>query len=158
MSLSIDPTALCQQFLSQSAPQRLEILHQLGLERYQQLLCFLSPTAANQQCLLRFFANPQQVKFPQLQGADLTGLDLQGMNLIRAKFNNAQLGQCCLRAADLIFGDFSGANLTQADLRGCTINETQWLNTIVFRCDLRQAVGLSAQQRHLLQQQGAILD
>jgi uncharacterized protein YjbI with pentapeptide repeats len=158
MSLSIDPTTLCQQFLSQSSPQRLEILQQLGLERYQQLLCFLSPTAANQQCLLRFFTNPQQVKFPQLQGANLSGLDLQGMNLIRAKFNNAQLVQCCLRSADLIFGDFSGANLTAADLRGCTINETQWYEAIVFHCDLRQTIGLTAQQQHSLQQQGAILD
>jgi Pentapeptide repeats (8 copies) len=153
-----DPTDICWQFLNQSVAQRLETLQILGLERYQQLLCQLSPTVANQECLRRFLVNPQRVKFPQLQGADLAGLNLQRMNLIRVKFNNAQLQNCCLRFADLIFGDFTGANLSAADLRGCTLNEAQWSHAIMIRCDLRGAVGITSQQQQVLRQNGAIID
>ncbi len=155
---AIDPLDLCQQFLSQSATQRLEILQRMGLERYHQLLCHLTSTEANHRCLQRFLINPHQVKFPQLQGADLRGLNLQKMNLVRAKFNQAQLQNCCLRSADLIFGDFTGADLSNADLRGCTVNESQWKKAIVINCDLRATVGLTPQQQRLLRQQGAILD
>jgi uncharacterized protein YjbI with pentapeptide repeats len=154
---ALNPPDFCGQFLQLPAAQRLSILQNIGLERYQQLLCYLSPTAANHECLQGFLVAPQQVKFPQLQGADLTGLDLRGMNLIRAKFNNSRLTSCCLRSADLIFGDFTGANLCDADLQDCTINEAQWLNAIVLRCDLRGAVGLTPQQQSLLQRNGAIL-
>ncbi len=154
----IDPLDLCQQFLSQSATQRLETLQKMGLERYHQLLCHLAYTEANHRCLQHFLINPHQVKFPQLQGADLRGLNLQGMNLVRAKFNQAQLQSCCLRSADLIFGNFTGADLSNADLRSCTVHESQWDNAIVIHCDLRGAVGLTPPQQRLLRQQGAILD
>ncbi len=158
MRLSRDSTDFCWQFLHQSVALRRETLQKLGLERYQQLLCHLPPTNANQLCLRRFLADARRVKFPQLQGADLADLDLQGMNLIRAKFNNAQLQRCCLQSADLIFADFTGADLSDADLRHCTLHESQWTNTIVIRCDLRGTVGLTSQQQQILSQAGAILD
>ncbi len=158
LNLSIDPTIRCRQFLSQSAAGRLITLQKMGLERYQQLLCQIAPTPANEQCLQRFLIDPQQVKFPQLQGADLQGLNLQGMNLIRVKLHNAQLQGCRLQNADLIFGDFTKANLSDANLSGCTLNESLWKNAIVIRCDLRATVGLTPQQRQWLSQQGAILD
>jgi Pentapeptide repeats (8 copies) len=158
LNLSIDPIIRCQQFLSKSAAQRLTTLQAMGLERYQQLLCQMAPTSANEKCLLRFLIHPQQVKFPQLQDADLQSLNLQGMNLIRVKFNNAQLQDCSLQNADLIFGDFTGANLSGAHLRGCTINESIWTDAIVIRCDLRGVMGLSQEQQQWLRQQGAILD
>lgn len=157
INVASDPLDICQEFLAQAVPQRLKILQNMGLERYEQLLCHLNATEANYQCLCRFLIHPHQVKFPQLQGADLRGLNLQHMNLVRAKFNQAQLQGCDLRSADLIFGDFTGANLTNADLRGCTVNESQWQNAIVTCCDLRSAVGLTLQQQRLLYQQGAIL-
>ncbi|MEY4519194.1 MAG: hypothetical protein RLZZ499_1793 [Cyanobacteriota bacterium] len=153
-----DSIDICQEFLSQPIPQRLNTLQNMGLERYHQLLCHLTFTEANYQCLRRFLIHPHQVKFPQLQGADLRGLNLQKMNLVRAKFNQAQLQGCCLRSADLIFGDFTGADLSNADLRGSTLNESQWHNAVVTRCDLRSTVGLTPQQQQLLRQQGAILD
>jgi uncharacterized protein YjbI with pentapeptide repeats len=158
MSLSRDSNDFCWQFLHQPTALRLETLQKLGLERYQQLLCHLTPSTANQRCLRRFLEGAQQVKFPQLQDADLADLNLQGMNLIRAKFNNAQLQRCCLRSADLIFGDFTGADLSDADLRNCTLYESQWTNTIVIRCDLRGTVGLTPQQQQMLRTAGAILD
>jgi uncharacterized protein YjbI with pentapeptide repeats len=158
INVASDSMDICQEFLSQPISQRLKILQNMGLERYHQLLCHLAFTEANYQCLHRFLIHPHQVKFPQLQGADLRGLNLQKMNLVRAKFNQAQLQGCCLRSADLIFGDFTGADLSNADLRGCTINESQWRDAIVTHCDLRDTVGLTPQQQQVLRQKGAILD
>ncbi len=157
-NLSTNPIIRCRQFLAQSSAQRLITLQTMGLERYQQLLCQIASTPANEECLLRFLIYPQQVKFPQLQGADLQSLDLQGMNLIRAKFNQAQLQGTALQTADLIFGDFTGANLSGSRLWGCTINESIWTDAIVIRCDLRRAIGLSREQQQSLRQRGAILD
>ena len=158
INVTRDPLDICQEFLFQSVPQRLETLQNMGLERYHQLLCHLVDTEANYQCLRRFLIHPHQVKFPQLQGADLAGLNLQKMNLVRAKFNQAHLQGCCLRSADLIFGDFREADLSNADLQNCTVNESQWHNAIVTRCDLRGSRGLTAEQQHSLRQRGAILD
>ncbi|MFA9202214.1 MAG: pentapeptide repeat-containing protein [Candidatus Nanopelagicaceae bacterium] len=158
INVTRDPLDICQEFLSRSTPQRFETLQNMGLERYHQLLCHLTATEANYRCLRRFLINPHQVKFPQLQGADLRGLNLQQMNLVRAKFNQALLQGCCLRSADLIFGDFTGADLSNADLRGCTVNESQWRDAVVTHCDLRGTVGLTPQQQQVLYQKGAILD
>ncbi len=158
INVTRDPLDICQEFLSQSTPQRFETLQNMGLERYHQLLCHLTSTEANYHCLRRFLINPHQVKFPQLQGADLAGLNLQRMNLVRAKFNHAHLQGCCLRFADLMFGDFTAADLSNADLHGCTVNESQWNYAIVTRCDLRGSRGLTTEQQHSLRQRGAILD
>jgi uncharacterized protein YjbI with pentapeptide repeats len=158
INLASDSIDICQEFLSQSVSQRLKTLQNMGLERYHQLLCHLTSTEANYQCLRRFLIHPHQVKFPQLQGADLRGLNLQQMNLVRAKFNQSLLQGCCLRSADLIFGDFTGADLSNADLRGCTVNESQWNDAVVTRCDLRGTLGLTFPQQQLLRHQGAILD
>ena len=147
----------CTQFLEQNAQQRLLTLNKLGLARYD-FLTQIPLTEANIACVMRFFSNPNQVKFPNLQGADLSGLVLDGVNFIRGNLTGANLRGSRLLEADLIFANFTGADLRAADLRGATLNETEWSAALVAGCNLGTGIGLTKQQHTDLNVRGAIVD
>ncbi|MEH2313845.1 MAG: pentapeptide repeat-containing protein [Nostoc sp.] len=142
------------QFLEQSPPQRLQILNNLGIARYE-FLTKIRLNEANIICIMRFFKSPSQLKFPNLIGADLSGLILDGVNFIRGNLSGANLQGSSLINADLLFVNFTKADLTNADLRGATLNETIWLETLVDKCQLGVGSGLNYLQRQDLQVRGA---
>lgn len=144
-------------FLEQNSQQRLLILKQLGLARYD-FLAKIPLNQANITCIMRFFKAPSQVKFPNLRGADLSGLVLDGVNFIRADLTGANFQRSRLLEADLIFANFTRADLREADLRGATLNETLWSEALVEGCHLGSGIGLSHQQRQNLKTRGAIID
>ncbi len=139
------------EFLKSSIEQRLIVLENVGLLRYAKLLTQMKLNDRNIACVANFLRDPSRIKFPQLIGADLAGLNLDGVNFIRANLTGANLVGCCFRDADLIFGNFSGANLSGADLRGATLNETIWTGAIVSGCDFRDSTGLGSLQLRDLQ-------
>jgi uncharacterized protein YjbI with pentapeptide repeats len=151
-----DLQTFCQDFCSQAHFSKTAILRQYGLDRYSQLLTQLQPVPENLRCLGMFFTQPDRMKFPQLQGTNLTGLDLSNTNMIRANFTDANLQDCNLQGADIIFGNFSHANLTKANLQGCTLNETCWQESIVTDCILCGSKGLPLSQQQILLTKGAI--
>jgi uncharacterized protein YjbI with pentapeptide repeats len=144
------------QFLEQNAQQRLLILKNLGLARYD-FLTQIPLNQANVACVMRFFDNPNRVKFPNLRGADLSGLVLDGVNFIRGDLTGANLRGSRLLEADLIFANFTGADLREADLRGATLNETVWSAALVEGCNLGTGIGLTKEQRTDLKICGAIV-
>ncbi|BAY11980.1 pentapeptide repeat-containing protein [Calothrix sp. NIES-2098] len=141
-------------FLEQTPQKRLQILQQLGIARYT-FLTQMRINEANINCISRFLNNPNQVKFPNLNGADLSGLNLDTVNLIRGNLLGANLQGSSLVNADLLFANFTRADLRNADLRGATLNETIWLAALVDECQLGVGTGLSHQQRKDLQLRGA---
>jgi uncharacterized protein YjbI with pentapeptide repeats len=145
------------QFLEKSPPQRLQILKQLGIARYD----FLTQIRLNDPniiCMMRFFEYPSQLKFPNLMGADLSGLILDGVNFIRGNLLEVNLQGSSLVNADLLFVNFTKADLRNADLRGATLNETIWLETLVDKCHLGVGTGLNHLQCQDLQLRGAIFN
>lgn len=148
----------CVRFLEQTPEQRLLILKQLGLARYADFLTQMPLNQANIACVMHFFNHPSQVKFPNLKGADLSGLALNGVNLIRGDLSLASLQGSSLVDADLIFANFTRADLRSADLSGATLNETIWLGTLVDKCRLGLGIGLTPEQRIDLKQHGAKFD
>ena len=142
------------QFLEQSPPQRLQILKQLGIARYE-FLTKIRLNEGNIICMMRFFKDPSQLKFPNLMGADLSGLILDGVNFIRGNLSGANLQGSSLVNADLLFANLMQADLRNADLRGATLNETIWLQTLVDNCQLGIGNGLTQLQRQDLQLRGA---
>ncbi|MBD2244485.1 pentapeptide repeat-containing protein [Nostoc sp. FACHB-888] len=142
------------QFLEQSSSQRLQILKQLGIARYD-FLTKIRLNEANIICMMRFFQYPSQLKFPNLIGADLSGLILDGANFIRGNLSGANLQGTSLINADLLFANFTKADLRNADLRGATLNETIWLEALVDKCHLGVGTGLTQMQRQDLQLRGA---
>lgn len=157
LSSTPDLQAICTDFLQQTALQRLVLLKQIGLARYD-VLTKMRLTEANVACVMRFFKEPKLVKFPQLQGADLSDLILNNANFIRGKLENANLTGSSLMNADLIFANFTKANLTSADLTGATLNETIWVGTLVAGCKLGTGIGLTTAQRKDLDLRGAKFD
>ncbi|WP_375471579.1 pentapeptide repeat-containing protein [uncultured Nostoc sp.] len=142
------------QFLEQSPLQRLQTLKQLGIARYE-FLTKIQLNEANIICMMRFFKYPSQLKFPNLIGADLSGLILDGVNFIRGNLSGANLQGSSLVNADLLFINFTKTDLRNADLRGATLNETIWLETLVDNCQLGVGTGLNHLQRQDLQLRGA---
>ncbi|MEH2026599.1 pentapeptide repeat-containing protein [Nostoc sp.] len=145
------------EFLEQSPTKRLKILKQLGIARYD-FLTKMQLNEANIICMMRFFKYPSQLKFPNLIGADLSGLILDGVNFIRGNLSGANLQGSSLVNADLLFANFTKADLRNADLRGTTLNETIWLETLVDKCQLGVGTGLDYLQRQDLEQRGAIFN
>jgi hypothetical protein len=94
----------CTQFLEQNSQQRLLKLKNLGLARYE-FLTQIPITEANIACVMRFFKDPSRAKFPNLRGAELSGLVLDGVNFIRGDLTGANLKGSRLLEADLIFVD-----------------------------------------------------
>ncbi|MBE9037360.1 pentapeptide repeat-containing protein [aff. Roholtiella sp. LEGE 12411] len=142
------------QFLQQSPPQRLQILKELGIARYE-FLTKIRLNEANIICIIRFLQYPSKLKFPNLMGADLSGLILDGVNFIKGNLSGANLQGSSLVNADLLFVNFTRANLRNADLRCATVNETIWLDTLVDECKFGTGIGLTKLQRQDLQRRGA---
>ncbi len=113
-------------FLKKPPQKRLLVLNEIGLARYASFLTIMPLAEANIACTMRFFINPSKAKFPNLQGADLASLVLDGVNFIRADLSKANLSNSSLVDADLIFANFTNANLSNANLQGATLNETIW--------------------------------
>ena len=147
-----DETAI--QFLQASPLQRLQILQNMGISRYE-FLTKICLNDANIKCVMRFFENPSQLKFPNLSGADLSGLVLDEVNFIRGNLSAANLQNSSLVNADLIFVNFTKADLRNANLTGATLNETIWINTLVDNCHFGVGTGLTKLQRQDLQLRGA---
>ncbi|MDZ7960657.1 MAG: pentapeptide repeat-containing protein [Aulosira sp. DedQUE10] len=141
-------------FLEQTPVQRLQILQQLGIARYD-FLTQMRLNEANIICIMRFLNNPSQLKFPNLSCADLSSLNLKAVNLIRGNLSGANLQNSSLVNADLLFANFTKADLRNADLRSATLNETIWLDALVDECQFGNGTGLSLQQRKDLQLRGA---
>ncbi|MDZ7967377.1 MAG: pentapeptide repeat-containing protein [Nostoc sp. DedSLP03] len=144
-------------FLEQSSPQRLQILKQMGIARYD-FLTKIQLNEANIICIMRFFKYPSQLKFPNLMGADLSGLVLDGVNFIRGNLSEANLQGSSLVNADLLFVNLTKADLRNADLRGATLNETIWLETLVDKCQFGEGIGLTHLQRQDLESRKAIFN
>lgn len=142
------------EFLEQNSQQRLQVLKELGIARYE-FLTKMPLNEANIICIMRFFQSPQQLKFPNLMGADLSGLILDEINLIRGNLSGANLQNTSLVNADLLFVNFTKADLRNANLRGATLNETIWLDTLVGECQFGKGNGLTQLQRKDLQLRGA---
>lgn len=145
----------CKQFLQASRCQRLLQLQQLGLARYADFLTQMRLNEVNLLCVMRFFQNPSRVKFPQLQGADLSNLVLNGSNLIRGNLTQANLQETSLINADLIFANLTNADLRNANLTGATLNETIWQGAKVEDCIFGEGIGLTNIQRQNLILRGA---
>ncbi len=107
---------------------------------------------------MRFFKEPSQTKFPNLRGAELSGLVLDGVNFIRGDLTRVNLKGSRLLEADLIFANFTGADLRNADLRGATLNETIWSATLVEGCNFGTGIGLTDEQRTDLVACGALFE
>lgn len=148
---------LCTQFLEQNAQQRLLTLKNLGLARYE-FLTQIPLTEANVACVMHFFKDPSRAKFPNLRGAELSGLVLNGVNFIRGDLTGANLKGSRLLEADLLFANFTKADLRDADLRGATLNETVWTTALVKGCKFGTGIGLTHKQRTDLKVGGAIFD
>ncbi len=148
---------ICTQFLEQNAQQRLLTLKNLGLARYE-FLTQIPLSEANVACVMHFFKDPSRAKFPNLRGAELSGLVLDGANFIRGDLTGANLKGSRLLEADLLFANFTGADLRDADLRGATLNETIWTSALVEGCKFGTGIGLTNKQRTDLQVSGAIFD
>ncbi|GAB1538625.1 hypothetical protein NUACC21_12870 [Scytonema sp. NUACC21] len=142
------------QFLEQNPKERLQVLKQLGIARYD-FLTNIRLNESNIVCMMRFLQNPSQLKFPNLMGADLSGLVLDEVNFIRGNLSGVNLCESSLINADLIFANFTHADLRNANLTGATLNQTVWLNTLVDGCEFGQGIGLTQNQRADLQLHGA---
>ncbi|BBD58211.1 pentapeptide repeat-containing protein [Nostoc sp. HK-01] len=142
------------QFLEQNPKQRLQTLKLLGIGRYE-FLTKVKLNEANIVCIMRFFQNPQQLKFPNLVSADLSDLVLDEVNFIRGNLTYANLQRSSLVNADLLFVNFTKADLRDADLTGATLNETIWLDALVEGCQFGQGIGLTQLQSQDLKLRGA---
>lgn len=149
-----DLYSICKQFLQENSYERLRQLQQLGLGRYANFLTQMRLNETNVICVMRFFQNPNRVKFPQLQGADLSNLILDNVNLIRGNLSGANLQGSSLVNADLIFANFSGANLNYTNLLGATLNETIWQDALVKQCNFGTGIGLTSTQQDDLVRRG----
>lgn len=156
--LAQDLRATCTQFLQSSPQQRLLVLQQIGLGRFADFLMKLRLSEANIACVMGFFRTPSCVKFPKLKAADLSYLNLDGVNFIRGDLSGANLRGSSLVNADLIFANFTDADLRDADLTGATLNETIWSGTLVDRCQLGTGIGLTTEQCRDLKMRGAKFD
>ncbi|HEY9690976.1 MAG TPA: pentapeptide repeat-containing protein [Oculatellaceae cyanobacterium] len=155
-SLSQELYYNCIQFLEQTAQPRLLLLKKIGLARYADFLTQMPLNEANIKCVMRFFREPSRVKFPNLRGADLSGLVLDQANFIRGDLSEANLRRSSLVNADLIFANFTKADLTDANLRGATLNETIWCDALVKQCRFGTGIGLTDKQRQHLKVNGAV--
>lgn len=142
-------------FLEKTPQKRLLILKEMGLARYADFLTIMLLTETNIACIMRFFNDPKRVKFPNLHGADLSGLVLDGVNFIRGDLSGANLSNSSLIDADLIFANFTNANLSNANLQGATLNETIWLGASVINCNFGVGIGITNKQRQELASYGA---
>jgi uncharacterized protein YjbI with pentapeptide repeats len=143
-------------FLEKPPHKRLLVLKEMGLARYATFLTIMPLTAANISCIMRFLGDPPKVKFPNLQGAELSGLVLDGVNFIRGDLSGVNLSNSSLVEADLIFANFTNANLNNANLQGATLNETIWNSALVKNCNFGAGIGITNKQYQELVTRGAM--
>ena len=154
LTQNLDQTSI--DFLERSPQKRLLILKEMGLARYAIFLTIMPLAEANIACIMRFFSNPTKAKFPNLQGAELSGLVLDGVNFIRGDLSWANLSNSSLVDADLIFANVTNANFSNANLQGATLNETIWDGAIVENCNFGAGIGITNKQRQKLVSCGAM--
>ncbi|MEM8715433.1 MAG: pentapeptide repeat-containing protein [Cyanobacteria bacterium P01_A01_bin.3] len=147
-----------EQFLKTDRDRRSQILDHLGLSRYSEILLPMQASEANITCVERFLSAPDRVKFPQLQGADLSNLALNNVNLIRADLTGTNLRESSLQAADLLFAKAIATDLRGANLRGATLSRTVWTHALVDDCNFGAGNGLTNLQREELRRRGARFD
>ncbi len=107
---------------------------------------------------MRFFQYPHELKYPNLIGADLSNLNLDGVNFMQGDLSYANLQDSRLLNANLVFTNFTGAELKNANLKGATLNEAIWVDAVVDGCIMGSGKGLTIVQRKNLQTRGAIFD
>jgi uncharacterized protein YjbI with pentapeptide repeats len=144
-------------FLEQSPEKRLELLRELGIDRYS-FLTKLRFNDTNLMCIMRFFQYPHELKFPNLIGADLSNLNLNGVNLMQGDLSYANLQDSSLVNANLAFTNFTGADLSNANLKGATLTQAIWVDTIVEGCVMGLGKDLTIVERKDLQTRGALFD
>jgi uncharacterized protein YjbI with pentapeptide repeats len=144
-------------FLEQSPEKRLELLQELGIDRYS-FLTKMRFNDTNLICIMRFFQYPHELKYPNLIGADLSNLNLDGVNFMQGDLSYANLQDSRLLNANLVFTNFTGAELKNANLKGATLNEAIWVDAVVDGCIMGSGKGLTIVQRKNLQTRGAIFD
>jgi uncharacterized protein YjbI with pentapeptide repeats len=142
-------------FLEQDETVRTQILREYGIARYT-FLTRMQLNQANIICVMPYLENPSKLKFPNLVGADLSNLILDGVTLIRANLSHANLSNSSLVNADLLFANLTGTNLRHANLQGATLNETIWQDALVTGCQLGGSIGLIGAQRQDLLMRGAV--
>jgi uncharacterized protein YjbI with pentapeptide repeats len=143
-------------FLEQDEAGRLQILREYGIARYT-FLAKMQLNHANIVCVMRYLENPNKLKFPNLMGADLSGLILDGVTLIRGNLSHANFSNSSLVNADLLFANLTGTDLRSCNLQGATLNETIWQDALVTGCLLDGSIGLTSMQCHDLQMRGAVV-
>lgn len=79
---------------------------------------------------------------PQLDGADLSRADLDGVNFCDVRLRRANLADAMLGGADL-----SRADLEDADLRGTRLHGARWLNTNFRGSLIDERTKINATQR-----------
>lgn len=147
-----------EQFLTASPDVRRQELDRLGLLRYSKFLVPMVLSEANSICVERFLKTPAQVKFPQMHGADMSGLLLDTVNFIRADLSGANLSDSSLRDANLLFAKAIAADLRGADLRGTSLSLTNWTDALVEGCRFGLGNGLTPVQVKQLRDRGALFD
>ncbi|MEM9567828.1 MAG: pentapeptide repeat-containing protein [Cyanobacteria bacterium P01_E01_bin.34] len=152
------PSIAAEQFLFADRDRRRQILDRLGLSRYGDILLPMQASDANITCVERFLTAPDRVKFPQLQGADLSNLALNNVNLIRADLTGTNLRESSLQTADLLFAIAIASDVRGADLRGATLSRTIWTNALVENCNFGAGKGLTNRQREELRGRGGRFD
>ncbi|BAC89928.1 pentapeptide repeat-containing protein [Gloeobacter violaceus] len=143
-------------FLELAPEERRRVLKALGLNRYSSFLVPMSSSEANIVCVSRFLRHPERVKFPDLRGVELSGLDLAEINWIRGDLSGADLRGCGLVRANLLFARLEDANLGGADLRGATLAETVWTGATVSGCRFGAGLGLGEAARRDLTARGGL--
>jgi len=98
------------------------------------------------------------LRHADLRGADLTGANLTGADLRNARLSGAILTRANLTGVrmpdvDLVDTVLDHASLEQADVAG-----VRWVGTSVNNTDLTGVIGMSARQRDILRQHGALVD
>lgn len=156
-NITQDVRQITIEFLQKDSIVRSQILQEYGIARYT-FLTKMQLNQANINCVMRYLENPSKLKFPNLVGADLSGLILDGVTLIRGNLSHANLSNSSLVNADLLFANLTGTDLRSCNLRGATLNETIWENALVTECHLDGSIGLTWAQRQDLQMRGAVFN
>ncbi len=154
-NITQDMRQITIEFLQKDSQVRSQILREYGIARYT-FLTQMQLNQANINCVMRYLENPSKLKFPNLVGADLSGLILDGVTLIRGNLSHANLSHSSLMNADLLFANLTGTDLRSCNLRGATLNETIWQDALVTGCQLHGSIGLTSMQRQDLQIRGAV--
>ncbi len=156
-NITQDVRQITIEFLQKDSQVRSQILREYGIARYT-FLTQMQLNQANINCVMRYLENPSKLKFPNLVGADLSGLILDGVTLIRGNLSHANLSHSSLVNADLLFANLTGTDLRSCNFRGATLNETIWQDALVTGCQLDGSIGLTSMQRQDLQIRGAVFN